>query len=68
MVFLTLDEEIGGIDGMYAWLDTEHFKTINLGLALDEGLASENDTFTVFYGERESCGEYAVYFNTINAV
>ena len=49
------DEEIDGLDGMAAWVETEHFKSLNLGLALDEGIASESDTFSVFYGERDMC-------------
>ena len=51
------DEETDGEYGMAGWVETDHFKSINLGLALDEGLASENETFVVFYGERECCGE-----------
>ena len=47
-----LDEEIGGVDGMCKWLETEHFKSLNMGFALDEGLANPTDAFTVFYGER----------------
>ena len=46
------DEEIGGKDGMRAFLRSEPFKAMNLGFALDEGLANPTDAFTVFYGER----------------
>ena len=49
------DEEIGGKDGMRAYLDSEDFKTNvkPVALALDEGLANPApNTFTVFYGER----------------
>jgi hypothetical protein len=34
------DEEIGGIDGMAKFLDTDVFKALNVGLALDEGIAN----------------------------
>jgi len=40
------DEEIGGVDGMEAFLASAQYK------ALDEGLANPKDAFTVFYGER----------------
>jgi len=50
------DEEIGG-GGMAALLESEWYKDINkcnggIALALDEGLASETDSYSVFYGER----------------
>ncbi|KAL4160615.1 hypothetical protein PRNP1_001179 [Phytophthora ramorum] len=47
------DEEIGGVDGMEAFLVSEQYKSIQpVAFALDEGLANPNDAFTVFYGER----------------
>lgn len=47
------DEEIGGVQGMGAFLQTETYKALcPIGLALDEGLANVDDKFTVFYGER----------------
>jgi aminoacylase len=46
------DEEIGGMDGMGFFVQSEHFKKLNAGFALDEGLANENDAFKVYYGER----------------
>jgi aminoacylase len=46
------DEEIGGLDGMNAFLNSLYFKSLRIGLALDEGLASEDDDYSVFYGER----------------
>lgn len=51
------DEEVGG-GGMAAFLESQLYQeTIlkdcgGIALALDEGLASTNDTFSVFYGER----------------
>ncbi|XP_060530070.1 aminoacylase-1 isoform X2 [Cylas formicarius] len=46
------DEEIGGVDGMKKFVHTEEFTALNVGFALDEGMASENDDFVLFYGER----------------
>lgn len=47
------DEEIGGTGkGMELFVEHERFRQLNIGLCIDEGLASPNDTFTVFYGER----------------
>uniref|UniRef100_A0A914H2R8 N-acyl-aliphatic-L-amino acid amidohydrolase n=1 Tax=Globodera rostochiensis TaxID=31243 RepID=A0A914H2R8_GLORO len=46
------DEEIGGYDGMEKFIQTDKFRAMNVGFALDEGLASETDEYRVFYGER----------------
>lgn len=37
---------------MKRFVHTEDFKGLNVGFALDEGMASPDDTFPVFYGER----------------
>jgi aminoacylase len=53
-IYLTFvpDEEVGG-GGMAALLSSKLYKNLpGIALALDEGLASENDTYSVFYGER----------------
>ena len=54
-IYLTFvpNEETGG-DGMAAFLDSNLYKNQlpGIALALDEGLASTDDTFAVFYGER----------------
>lgn len=55
-IYLTFvpDEEVGG-SGMAAVLDSKLYKeelADKIALALDEGLASTNDEFAVFYGER----------------
>ncbi len=55
-IYLTFvpDEEIGG-SGMAAFLDSDLYKNKlpgRIALALDEGLASTNNVFDVFYGER----------------
>ncbi|XP_053377243.1 aminoacylase-1-like [Mercenaria mercenaria] len=46
------DEEIGGVLGMKLFVKHEEFKKLNIGFALDEGLANPKDAYTVFYGER----------------
>ncbi|XP_062325436.1 aminoacylase-1A-like [Osmerus eperlanus] len=46
------DEEVGGHKGMETFVNHPEFKKLNIGFALDEGLANPGDTFTVFYGER----------------
>ncbi|NXD16166.1 ACY1 protein, partial [Nothocercus nigrocapillus] len=46
------DEEVGGHKGMEMFVQRPEFKALNVGFALDEGLASPSDTFSVFYGEK----------------
>jgi len=46
------DEEIGGPLGMEWFVKSPEFERLNVGVCLDEGLASPTDAFTVFYGER----------------
>ena len=47
------DEEIGGTDGMCKFLESPQYREMQpIALALDEGLASQEDSYTVFYGER----------------
>lgn len=46
------DEEVGGLLGMKVFVKTEQFVQLNIGFALDEGLANPSNAFTVFYGER----------------
>eukprot|EP00585_Thalassiosira_rotula_P012273 CAMPEP_0196131950 /NCGR_PEP_ID=MMETSP0910-20130528/1746_1 /TAXON_ID=49265 /ORGANISM="Thalassiosira rotula, Strain GSO102" /LENGTH=469 /DNA_ID=CAMNT_0041391477 /DNA_START=37 /DNA_END=1449 /DNA_ORIENTATION=- len=46
------DEEVGGT-GMLAFLSSTLYKSMpGVALALDEGLASMDDTYSLFYGER----------------
>ncbi|KAI6214297.1 N-acyl-L-amino-acid amidohydrolase [Aphelenchoides besseyi] len=52
MEALRPDEEIGSPDGMKLFVKTEEFKRLNVGFALDEGLASSDETYKVYYGER----------------
>jgi len=35
-----IDEEIGGLEGMKLFVQTEQFRNLNVGFALDEGLLS----------------------------
>lgn len=37
---------------MGAFVNHPEFQKLNAGFALDEGYASTNDVFNVFYGER----------------
>lgn len=47
------DEEIGGADGMGRFVESDEFRELRVGVALDEGLANpEPGRFTVFYAER----------------
>jgi aminoacylase len=48
------DEEIGGHDGMEKFVDTQDFRELNVGFALDEGLAHPGEEMIVYYGERAS--------------
>ena len=45
-------EEVGGSPGMKEFSESEDFKNLNIGFAFDEGIASPNNDFLVFYGER----------------
>lgn len=46
------DEEIGGILGMKPFVKSEAFRALNIGFALDEGIASPTDEYPIYYGER----------------
>ncbi|XP_015601139.1 aminoacylase-1 [Cephus cinctus] len=46
------DEEIGGILCMKEFVHTQDFKSLNVGFALDEGIASPTNDFFMYYGER----------------
>ena len=51
-ISLVPDEELGGKNGMKPFVETQHFKNLNIGFALDEGRATSDDKFLVTYGER----------------
>lgn len=46
------DEEIGGRDGLAKFVHMQEFRDLNVGFALDEGMASTGDHFILFPGER----------------
>ncbi|RWR78299.1 aminoacylase-1 isoform X1 [Cinnamomum micranthum f. kanehirae] len=46
------DEETGGHDGAKKLAEWERFEEMNVGVVLDEGLASTNEAYRVFYAER----------------
>jgi acetylornithine deacetylase/succinyl-diaminopimelate desuccinylase-like protein len=46
------DEEIGGVEGMGAFITSGELEALQIGVALDEGLANPKNAYTVFYGER----------------
>ncbi|XP_066992674.2 aminoacylase-1A [Anabrus simplex] len=46
------DEEIGGKEGMKKFVHTSEFMELNVGFALDEGMANPTEEFLLFYGER----------------
>lgn len=46
------DEEIGGLTGMKSFVQTEEFKNLNIGFALDEGDSSAGNKILLSYGEK----------------
>ncbi|GAB4853000.1 hypothetical protein Ancab_017189 [Ancistrocladus abbreviatus] len=46
------DEEIGGHDGAEKFAESDVFEKMNVGILLDEGLASPNENYRAFYAER----------------
>ncbi|BFF91989.1 aminoacylase-1-like [Drosophila madeirensis] len=53
-VYLTYvpDEEVGGDLGMRELVKSDCFKNMKVGFSLDEGISSEDETYSVFYAER----------------
>jgi aminoacylase len=47
------DEEIGGHDGAVKFVGSDVFNNLNMGILLDEGLASTNENYNAFYAEKE---------------
>lgn len=52
VVVFVPDEETGGSFGMAPFIKTEAFQKMNIGFAMDEGMASAGEEYPVFYGER----------------
>ena len=48
---------------MLVMLSSEWFQSINIGIALDEGLASEGEEFSLFYGERIPVQKYVLFIS-----
>jgi len=46
------DEEIGGRDGAGAFVSSKEFKNLHVGFVLDEGQASPDENYRVFYADR----------------
>ncbi|GLT29248.1 hypothetical protein SLA2020_041250 [Shorea laevis] len=46
------DEEIGGHAGAEKLAESDVFKNMNVGIVLDEGLASPTENYRLFFGER----------------
>ncbi|PAA93817.1 hypothetical protein BOX15_Mlig004050g2, partial [Macrostomum lignano] len=46
------DEEVTGKLGMGKFCQSDKFRSLNVGCAMDEGLANPTEAFTVYYGER----------------
>ncbi|AES60014.1 putative N-acyl-aliphatic-L-amino acid amidohydrolase [Medicago truncatula] len=46
------DEEVGGHDGAEKFSLSKVFQELNVGVVLDEGLASPDEHYRAFYGER----------------
>lgn len=55
------DEEIGSATGMMAFVKTDAFRALNVGFSLDEGVASSNETFDVFYAEKSVWSKKLLY-------
>lgn len=58
-VYLTYvpDEETDSSNAMRSLVNGDYFKKLNIGFSLDEGIASPDDTLSVFYAERTCWGE-----------
>ncbi|XP_065363422.1 aminoacylase-1-like [Calliphora vicina] len=51
-VMFVPDEEIGGEYGMQTFSKTKDFRDLNVGFALDEGSATDDEKFVAHYAER----------------
>lgn len=59
-VTFTADEEIGGSFGMKAFVESDTFKTLNIGFGMDESCACPFNKVFVFYAERTALGELSL--------
>ncbi|XP_017848050.1 aminoacylase-1-like [Drosophila busckii] len=53
-VYLTFvpDEEVGGVLGMLELVKQDYFKSLNVGFSFDEAITSEDEAYSIYYGER----------------
>ncbi|XP_045768677.1 uncharacterized protein LOC123869722 [Maniola jurtina] len=51
-VMVVPDEETGSFEGLIPFLETDEFKSLNIGFALDEGLTSSDDTMAGTYVDK----------------
>ncbi|XP_017492783.1 PREDICTED: aminoacylase-1-like [Rhagoletis zephyria] len=63
-VIFVPDEEIGGVEGMRVFIKSNEFKKLNVGFSLDEGIASPDETFPVYYAERSIWHVHFVFSGT----
>jgi aminoacylase len=54
------DEEIGGQDGMGTFVETQAFKNLDVGFALDESIPSETEDLVIFHNERTNAAVTAI--------
>jgi len=59
------DKEIGGEVGMKTFVDSAAFRNMNVGFALDGGMASVDEKFLLFYGEKST---WEVEIKCVNTV
>lgn len=52
------DEEVGSFQGMKPFVQSSEFRALNIGFALDEGIASATEEFSVFFAERTVWSKY----------
>lgn len=52
------DEEIGGKLGMKVFIKSDDFKALNIGFALDEGIAGPTDVYPTYFAERSIWRKY----------
>ncbi|KAK4878254.1 hypothetical protein RN001_010760 [Aquatica leii] len=53
-VLFVPDEELGGNKGMGVFVNTDDFRALNVGFAIDEGFANADNKFTISYSDRLS--------------
>lgn len=58
------DEETDAKNGTSKLVHHDVFKALNIGFALDEGMASETDVYKAFYGERSNWSEFNNFIKT----